>query len=65
MDYKSWIAALDADGPQFLHAAFRIKDVEAVLRFYVGGLGMKLLDRIEFLTFTRPCTGSRGWACRS
>jgi lactoylglutathione lyase len=47
VDYKSWIFGLDARQPQFLHAAFRIKHIDPALRFYVEGLSMMVLDRIE------------------
>jgi lactoylglutathione lyase len=47
MDYKSWIFALNADKPRFLHTALRVRNIDAALRFYVDGLGLMLFDRIE------------------
>ena len=44
-DYKAWICNLRTSDPMFLHIMFRIKDIDASLRFYVDGLGMKLLGQ--------------------
>jgi len=46
-DYKSWMFGLNASRPQLLHMMIRIRDVKAALRFYVDGLGMRLLGRFE------------------
>lgn len=45
-EYWKW--GTDADSPRFLHTMIRVRDVDASLRFYVDGLGMKLLDRYDF-----------------
>jgi lactoylglutathione lyase len=44
--YWPWGTA--AERPRFLHTMIRVRDVDAALRFYVDGLGMKLLDRYDF-----------------
>ncbi|WP_250504208.1 VOC family protein [Caballeronia sp. AZ7_KS35] len=36
--------------PRFLHSMIRVRNVDNALRFYVDGLGMKLLDRYDFET---------------
>jgi lactoylglutathione lyase len=46
-DYKSWVSRLNASKPQFLHMTVRITDIDASLRFYVDGLGMKLLGHFD------------------
>lgn len=46
-DYKSWINDLDGDTPRFLHLMLLIADPAASLRFYVDGMGMKLLGSFE------------------
>src|ERR1700754_5147275 len=43
---KRWVWGTDIEQPRFLHLAIRIKDVDKSVRFYVEGLGMKLIDRI-------------------
>jgi lactoylglutathione lyase len=46
-----------ADGRRrILHTMLRISDVDAAIRFYVDGLGMKLLERIE-IAFRGGVTG--------
>jgi lactoylglutathione lyase len=47
-DYKSFVYGLNASKPQFLHTMLCIRNLEASERFYVGGLGMKLLGRMDF-----------------
>jgi lactoylglutathione lyase len=47
VDYKSWLYRMNSAKPRFLHAALRVRSVEAALQFYVQGLGMTLLDRVE------------------
>jgi lactoylglutathione lyase len=44
--YWPWGTA--ATAPRFLHTMIRVRDVDASIRFYVEGLGMKLLDRYDF-----------------
>jgi lactoylglutathione lyase len=51
MDYKAWLYGMNSTAPRFLHTAVRIRDIEASLRFYVEGLGMVLLDRVEIESF--------------
>jgi lactoylglutathione lyase len=34
--------------PRLLHSMFRVRDVDAALRFYRDGLGMSLLQRYDF-----------------
>jgi lactoylglutathione lyase len=46
-DYKSRILGLNASKPQFLHTMIRVKDPDAAVHFYVDGLGMKLLGRVD------------------
>jgi lactoylglutathione lyase len=47
MDYRAWMKNLNASKPQFLHTMMRVKNLDATLRFYVDGLGMKILDCVE------------------
>ena len=46
-DDKLWVWGTDAKGPRLLHSMIRIRDVDASLRFYRDGMGMKLLDRYD------------------
>jgi lactoylglutathione lyase len=48
VDYTSFVYGLNADKPQILHTMLCVKDLEASERFYVSGLGMKLLGRNDF-----------------
>jgi lactoylglutathione lyase len=48
MDYKSWIFGLNANAPQILHTTICVKELDPALRFYLDGLGMKVLDRLDF-----------------
>lgn len=43
---KRFIWGTDVGQPRLLHLALRVNDLEAAVRFYVEGLGMKLVDRI-------------------
>lgn len=43
-----WVWGEDARTPRLLHSMFRVRDVDASLRFYCDGLGMTLLDRYDF-----------------
>ena len=43
-----WKWGTNAEKPRFLHTMFRVKNVEASLRFYCEGLGMKVMDRHDF-----------------
>lgn len=43
-----WPWGTAAEQPRFLHTMIRVRDVDKTLRFYVDGLGMKLLDRYDF-----------------
>lgn len=43
--YWKWGRA--ADRPRMLHTMLRVRDLPASLRFYVDGLGMKVLDRYD------------------
>ena len=40
-------AGKDATKPRFLHAMIRVRDIKAAERFYIEGLGMKVLDRFD------------------
>ena len=42
-----WCWGKDATKPRFLHAMIRVKDLDAAERFYIDGLGMKVLDRFD------------------
>ncbi|WP_084455670.1 VOC family protein [Novosphingobium rosa] len=42
-----WVWGEDADQPRLLHSMLRIRDVDAALRFYCDGLGMRVLDRYD------------------
>lgn len=42
-----WVWGEDEYEPRFLHAMVRVRDVDAALRFYIDGLGMKVLDRFD------------------
>lgn len=44
---RYWNWGRNADKPRLLHAMIRVRDVDAALRFYVDGLGMKVLDRFD------------------
>jgi lactoylglutathione lyase len=46
-DPRCWIAGTDADRPRMLHTMMRVRDPQASIRFYVEGLGMKLVDVFE------------------
>lgn len=43
-----WAWGEDSESPRLLHSMFRVRDVDAALRFYCDGLGMALLDRYDF-----------------
>src|SRR5277367_6024722 len=45
---KLWVWGQVAERPRLLHTMIRIRDVDAALRFYRDGLGMRLLDRYDF-----------------
>ena len=45
---KLWVWGVDAERPRLLHSMIRVRDVEAALRFYRDGMGMRLLDRYDF-----------------
>lgn len=46
-DYKSWIFNLNAESPEFLHVMVRTCDLDAALKFYVDGLGMRIIGRLD------------------
>jgi lactoylglutathione lyase len=46
-DYKSWVLGLNARQPKFLHMTLRISDIDVSLRFYLDGLGMRLLGHFD------------------
>lgn len=54
-DPKLWVWGADASKPRLLHSMVRVKDVDAAIRFYVNGFGMKVLGRFE--VETRRSTG--------
>lgn len=43
-----WVWGETAQSPRILHSMFRVRNVDASLRFYCDGLGMVLLDRYDF-----------------
>jgi lactoylglutathione lyase len=43
-----WVWGEDTKTPRILHSMFRVRDIDASLRFYCDGLGMQLLDRYDF-----------------
>jgi lactoylglutathione lyase len=45
---RLWVWGEDAEQPRVLHSMVRVRDVDASLRFYCEGLGMRLLDRYDF-----------------
>lgn len=45
---KYWNWGATDEKPKVLHSMIRIRDIDAALRFYCDGLGMKLLDRHDF-----------------
>ncbi len=46
-DPTRWLWGYEASKQRILHTMLRVKDIDASLRFYVDGLGMKVIDRIE------------------
>jgi lactoylglutathione lyase len=46
-DARLWVWGADARAPRILHSMVRVKDVDTSLRFYLEGLGMKLLGRFD------------------
>jgi lactoylglutathione lyase len=42
-----WVWGAAAPAPRILHSMVRVRDVDAALRFYLDGLGMKLLGRFD------------------
>jgi lactoylglutathione lyase len=45
---RYWAWGENAVHARFLHTMIRVRHVDATLRFYLDGLGMKLLDRYDF-----------------
>lgn len=45
---KFWVWGDAAEAPRLLHSMFRVRDIDASLRFYRDGMGMALLDRFDF-----------------
>src|SRR5271154_2177378 len=45
---KLWVWGVDAERPRLLHSMIRVRDVDASLRFYRDGIGMRVLDRYDF-----------------
>lgn len=46
-DFDTWLWGRDGTAPRFLHTMIRVKDFDASLRFYLEGLGMRVLDRFD------------------
>ncbi len=44
---RLWVWGTSDSKPRVLHTMIRVNDFDATLRFYVDGLGMKVLDRFE------------------
>jgi lactoylglutathione lyase len=40
-----WVWGTADSGPRFLHTMIRVKEFDAALRFYIDGLGMKVLTK--------------------
>jgi lactoylglutathione lyase len=47
VEYTAWLRNSKNTAPLLLHTMYRVKNLDATLRFYVDGLGMKMLDRID------------------
>jgi lactoylglutathione lyase len=45
---RYWPWGANAANARFLHTMIRVRNVDATLRFYQEGIGMKLLDRYDF-----------------
>jgi lactoylglutathione lyase len=50
-----WVWGANASKPRVLHSMVRVMDVDVAIRFYVNGLGMKVLGRFD--VETRRSTG--------
>jgi lactoylglutathione lyase len=46
-DPAQWVWGTDDKHPRFLHTMIRVREFERALRFYVDGLGMKVLTRFS------------------
>jgi lactoylglutathione lyase len=46
-DPAQWVWGTDDTHPRFLHTMIRVRDFEPALRFYIDGLGMKVLNRFS------------------
>ena len=44
---RFWPWGTAATAPRLLHTMIRVRDIDASLRFYIDGLGMKVLDRYD------------------
>ena len=48
VDFITFVREMDASEPLFLHTMLDVADLEASKRFYVDGMGMKVLGRNDF-----------------
>lgn len=46
-DPALWVWGVDETQPRFLHTMIRVREFEPALRFYIDGLGMKVLTRFS------------------
>lgn len=46
-DPAYWVWGVDETHPRFLHTMIRVRDFDVALRFYIDGLGMKVLSRFS------------------
>lgn len=42
-----WVWGEEGNRPRLLHTMIRVRDIDASLRFYCDGLGMRVLDRYD------------------
>jgi lactoylglutathione lyase len=46
-DPALWVWGSEETAPRFLHTMIRVREFEPALRFYIDGLGMKVLSRFS------------------
>jgi lactoylglutathione lyase len=46
-DPAQWVWGTEETAPRFLHTMIRVREFEPALRFYIEGLGMKVLNRFS------------------
>ena len=50
-----WVWGEKATKPRFLHTMINVKSFDDAMRFYVDGLGMKVLDRFDIEATRKTC----------